>query len=395
MPGHRSNSRGTLRVDLTFPGVGRIARATGTRDERTLTLYVGMLRTLYAAGRLDLLTAIHEGQVTIAEVWDAYRPQQGRGADLSRLPSPDTLRRLWLTDSKGYEVGAFQQWLDGRDRATETLRNNRRDVRTLRKAAGTRTSAMTAGDLPLLLERVRRKCLAAQPQQRRTYNSVRDTVGRFLKDTVGRRHPLYFAVRDTEALTEKRGQTHPMSPAEARQLCADIVHRHGHAHARVLWAMCCTGMRPKEFWQEEGASWTVRPDRVVVHGTKTDNAVRVIPLIDAAALAAVSPMPVTKDRADKRLRALVQGADVFTARGPYPVPHTLYDCRRTFAHWMEEAEIPRSRRRAYMGHRKADVTDLYEAREVTEFLMADAAKLRQYLGLDATAGIRLVKDGDA
>jgi integrase len=56
-----------------------------------------------------------------------------------------------------------------------------------------------------------------------------------------------------------------------------------------------------------------------------------------------------------------------------------YDLRRTYAHWLEEAGIPRTRRRMYLGHGARDATDLYESHEVEGFLAEDAAKPRQFL----------------
>ena len=62
-------------------------------------------------------------------------------------------------------------------------------------------------------------------------------------------------------------------------------------------------------------------------------------------------------------------------------PITPYDLRRTYMKWLELAVIPRTRRRLYMGHGAKDVSDLYETYEVTEFLIADAKKIRIALGL--------------
>jgi hypothetical protein len=62
-------------------------------------------------------------------------------------------------------------------------------------------------------------------------------------------------------------------------------------------------------------------------------------------------------------------------------PITPYDLRRTYMAWFQLATIPRTRRRLYMGHGAKDVSDLYEAYEVTEFLVADAKKSRTALGL--------------
>jgi hypothetical protein len=47
---------------------------------------------------------------------------------------------------------------------------------------------------------------------------------------------------------------------------------------------------------------------------------------------------------------------------------------------MEQAGIPRTRRRLYLGHGVRSVTDLYERHQVDAFLADDAAKLRAFLG---------------
>ena len=57
-----------------------------------------------------------------------------------------------------------------------------------------------------------------------------------------------------------------------------------------------------------------------------------------------------------------------------------YDARKTFAGWMEEAGISRSRRRQYMGHQVGDVTEIYERVELARFLEEDANRMKAYLG---------------
>jgi integrase len=58
----------------------------------------------------------------------------------------------------------------------------------------------------------------------------------------------------------------------------------------------------------------------------------------------------------------------------------VYDLRRSFAVWMEDAGIPRSRRKHYLGHSAGDVTGLYERRELLAWLEEDAGRLRAYAG---------------
>ncbi len=56
-----------------------------------------------------------------------------------------------------------------------------------------------------------------------------------------------------------------------------------------------------------------------------------------------------------------------------------YDLRRTYATWMEAAQIPRTRRRQYMGNSTGDVTDTYEQHEVEAYLAIDAEKLDAFV----------------
>jgi hypothetical protein len=55
--------------------------------------------------------------------------------------------------------------------------------------------------------------------------------------------------------------------------------------------------------------------------------------------------------------------------------------------WMEDAEIPRTRRRLYLGHSAQDVTDRYEKREITAFLAEDRDRLLKVLGPDLAVAV--------
>ena len=59
-----------------------------------------------------------------------------------------------------------------------------------------------------------------------------------------------------------------------------------------------------------------------------------------------------------------------------------YDLRRTYAHWLELAQIPRTRRKLYLGHSAGDITDLYERHEIDAFLSADGRTLRAWLATE-------------
>ncbi len=81
--------------------------------------------------------------------------------------------------------------------------------------------------------------------------------------------------------------------------------------------------------------------------------------------------PLERPRAtEERLRHYMREAGT---------PFRPYDMRRAYIHWMEEAGIPRTRRKLYAGHGAKDTTDLYERHEVTAFLLEDAKRLTRYL----------------
>jgi hypothetical protein len=58
----------------------------------------------------------------------------------------------------------------------------------------------------------------------------------------------------------------------------------------------------------------------------------------------------------------------------------IYDLRRSFEVWMEDARITRSRRKIYFAHAAGGVSDLYERRELDAWLGEDAARLAAHAG---------------
>ncbi len=121
--------------------------------------------------------------------------------------------------------------------------------------------------------------------------------------------------------------------------------------------MCCTGMG----WSELNGRWYMEGDRLHIIGTKRAARQRMVPLLGT---------PEKPLRGYKAFREALE--DVADDLVPY-------DGRRTFAHWMEEAGIPRTRRRIYLGHKVKDVTDLYEGHDVAHYIADDRAKLLRYL----------------
>lgn len=339
MKPYRDRGIGSLVLDVRIRSVGRIKRATGTNSAKTFEKIDRMVRALADQGRVDLLRALRGGVLAPRELLDAWRRN-----DLNALPTAKAARPLKAT---------WNAWVRKKDCSDAHKLSLAQSLRHLKPKAET-----PIADVATLLEHARDR-LAKHPQ---SFRLCRSAAQAFVKATLKRSHPLYADVQAVEPLKirEKR-RKHPATVEELREIAKRAT---GDAEgdtsvAQIISTGSLTGMRVNELW----GSWSVRGDRVAIHGTKTKNAERVVPLIGLVWKPTISYVAFRKALADASDGQM-----------------TPYDLRRTYANWLEAAGIPRTRRRLYLGHGASDVTDLYEHHEVDRFLAEDAAKLRAFLG---------------
>lgn len=133
---HRTSQNGSYRLDRVFPGVGRIAVASGATTKEEYKKRNAMLTRLYDQGRLDLLRAIHSGKYTVTEVYAADR--ESRLSQLTR-DRAILVRPLW---------GAVESWIgrplwveaaekrDGAEQLTPTRRRYAVSFKALKGRAG-------------------------------------------------------------------------------------------------------------------------------------------------------------------------------------------------------------------------------------------------------------------
>jgi hypothetical protein len=99
---------------------------------------------------------------------------------------------------------------------------------------------------------------------------------------------------------------------------------HPH-HARTFWAFCLTGMRPKELLEEHGNRWTVEPDGIRIHGTKSPAADRLVPRVGVLVKPATGRLAFYRHlRIERRHREPIRS-------------------RRSYAQWLDLAHIPQFR----------------------------------------------------
>lgn len=328
-------------IDRNFKGVGRIKRATGTTAPKMRAALSNMLTALHEQGRLDVLRSIRDGLLPLLVVYDAYRRHA-----LDSLPSGNTLTPLG---------SAMSIWIDNNDAGAKHKVSQRTSLKYL---ADAKKDAVVA-ELPVILEELRDTLGVKHP---RSFNLARSHALRFVGATLKRNHPLYLAIGAVEKRKEpRRREGVRLTPTQLRGF---FPNPDTDPVDRIAWDMATTGMHEKEYWHD---GFAVLADRVRIYGQKRGGRNRFVPLVRRPEKPTIHERTFTDAVRDRTSRAIQP-----------------YDLRRTFAHWMEAAGIPRTRRMLYMGHGARDVTDLYERHEVEAFVVEDAAKLRAYLDSSPT-----------
>lgn len=333
----------SLIIDRHFKGVGRIKRAVDSTNPDIRRRYNEMLTALRADARIDILRAIRDGVLSLPEAYDAYRRRQ-----LDQLATGETAKAL---------LPAYDAWREALRVPDDVSAKHHVSLGTSRNyLAGVKlrgTPKPRVADLPRVVTELRVSLGAKHP---RSFNLARAAVLAFLRQTLTRAHPLWLSVAAIEPRKVRRSREgRPLSPAQLRNW---FPHPDTDPTDAIAWGMAVTGMGEKEYWGE----WSVESDRVRIRGTKRAGRDRVVPLVRAPAVPTIHSRTFTdklRERTDRSIQP--------------------YDLRRTYAHWMEEAGVPRTRRKLYMGHGAGDVTGIYELHEVAQFVAEDGSKLRRFI----------------
>lgn len=343
----KSNRRGTYVLKRKFRGVSPIRRATGTTDPDTFKGMDAMLQVLYGRGRLDLLEAVADGSLPLMVLYHRFQSER-----LDLLPTADVLPPL---------LDTFAGWIDRSDVSDATRRGRRDALVILKRYAAERTPL---SDLPAILRSYRADATAHGS----AFNHARASIQAFLRDRLGKSHPLYARVADVPALRHRpKKKARPFSPKALHELMKAM----GHPHGLMAWTMATTGMGPKEYFED---GFEVLDDRILVHGQKREQRDREVPRVSIVTepQRAYSAWVV-------RFRMHAKG-------------HGPYDLRRTYANLLVEAGIPSNRRSHYMGHGPRTMTELYEQPEISRWLREDAAAIRGVLG-EPEPVLRVIKAG--
>lgn len=331
----------SLPIDLQFRGVGRLHLRSGTNKKQVRDAMKQMLRTLFQIGRSDILRDLKApAKVSVMEVYERFRLGK-----IDQLPTGALMRPL---------VAAWHDWMDGKEIATDTHHDYTEALRrlTIHGPAGVALS-----DLPALLQAHRKTSKGVHP---RSFNKDRAAALSCLGSVLGAHHWLYGECARCAVLKipkERKMQPNPQTVEQVRVLGGKLAPH----HALTMWGFALTGMRPEEMFETKGCRWSGEADRIRIEGAKRAASNRVVPRVGLIV------KPSTGRLAFYRALRKASGNTV-----------APYDLRRTYAQWLELAEIPTFRQDYYMAHGPKDLNALYKrAVECQKYLAEDAKALEQ------------------
>jgi len=326
---------GSREIDRIIPPLGRIRLRTGTRDARRAAAYDRMLDVL----PLDVVQLLRDRTLALREVYDRWSTGQP-------LPSAQDLRPLATT---------LEHWLEHplKTVGPDEQGSRERVARMLRELA---PPGATVGMLPRLGRKLYEQHRDAGIAS--SWNKRKAAMLAFARDEFGKRSTLYQDLKALPRLIEvPQYPHHPCTVDEARAIQELL----GPKWGGIWWAMCCTGLGPKEFWSD---GWKITSVGLEIQGQKRRARERYVPL--------VVRMPPAVGRPAGFAEALERAE----------VGVTPYDARRTFARWIDEIGIPGYRQDAYQGHGPKSMRELYKWGEIRAWLAEDGAKLRRHVGAE-------------
>ena len=337
----------SIRIQKSYKGVGRIRVASGTNDARLVQRIMNALDEFHHANNLSILRAVKGGEISPQEALDAL--------------TKDGVMARATVGTNNPLLPALESWLATHD-VKESTRKSYADH--LKQFAKVINKTHTVADLPAVLLKYREKC--AKADTRVVFRVVQMLCQAFAVSTNGKGTTFYHEIANIPRFKGKPKKETLAVRVQDIQLLTSLVPKH---HAEAIWSLCCTGLRRTEFFEINGASWTLDSEVVKVSGTKTKNSIReVFPTIWTA-------KPTTGFQALQREISKAHKSD----KGKKLPPIGIHTFRKTFRHWCEQAGILRSHIQVYGGWSAQTMLDLYGQHRATENLKEDRRLFEAYV----------------
>lgn len=313
---HRSNGRGSFRLDRRFRSIGRINRASGTTERKTFEAIDSMLGVLYQQGHWDVLKQIKTGHVLPLQALSLWRQGQ-----IYRITNAATLRKL---------SPEIEDWITSRQATATTKRNNLSEIRRMLNVTGNPEIASVAE----AMKRYRDDCLVRGVFD--TFNRTRKLILAFLAEGLPKQVALRDDVLAVGTLDVKSSSARHFTVVEMDQLLGALSQDHRHMARTLLF----TTMG----WSEYTGDWKILGDnRVHIVGTKNSYRNRKIPQFER-----------------HLVRPLCGAASFRKALQKVHPDLQVRSFRNSLTRWMASAGIDQWRVEVYTGHAPSTMTIHYQ-----------------------------------
>jgi integrase len=267
---HRTSQHGSYRLDRVFPGVGRIAVASGATTKEEYKKRNALLSRLYDQGRLDLLGAIQSRAYSVTEVYAADRESR-----LSQLTGDRAILARPLWNAVEAWVGrplwgeAAEKW-DGVEPG-HTRRRYAVSFKALKARVGLPESVTVEA-----LGAVDWKALKARwPKSDGDWFQLRAAVSKFLSDQLGDvHHPFRRAVVKAIPLTKANERVPDLDLATFWR----IVNQTPEFVRAAYVCIAYLGLRVGEYLRLRDTDLLPATKQVRVPGTKTVGSAATLPV---------------------------------------------------------------------------------------------------------------------
>jgi integrase len=351
-------------INLSFSGIGRVQKSTGTRQRAVATRMEAMLDRLYSSGKGHFIEELKVGLFSLP--WLYTKDCAG---ELETLVTSTTARPF----------AEIAEWVENHKKlAPDTKRSYRSLIRTIAAAYPDRS----IHDMPKMLRDYRERCEAAGVT--RSFNQTRSVFQAYATAIDGKHKALWIEITNIRPIQYAVDSGNSLSYKDVRELGRKLIRPKNHpqqfAEFEILWSLVLTGMRKAEYL----GNWSVAHDRVVIHNSKK------------------SRQSGVTERSAPRVRHLFGPTDLTTATNSISGPvdpanrfqtferrlrevsgRTIspHDFRHTYRTWLLLAGVPEVRAEVYMGHKlnTRDVRKAYPHHDVAPYLTEDAKKLEVWL----------------
>jgi integrase len=274
---HRVSPKGSYRLDRVFPGVGRIAVASGAVTKAEFDKRNALLTRLYDHGRLDLLRAIQARTYTVTEVYaaDRTRTLDALSGDRAILALP-----LWATVEKW--VG-WPLWTDAeKPKASRSPKAPKPGPTRARygvsfKALKLRSGLPESATIESLGSIDWQTLKAGWPRSDGDWFHVRATVSAFLADQLGEvHHPFRRSVVKAIPFTKARERVPDLDVATFWR----IVNQTPDYVRPAYVAIAALGLRVGEYLRLQDTDLLPATKQVRIPGKKTASSVATLPVAE-------------------------------------------------------------------------------------------------------------------